>query len=50
MPIEMFEPSSDEFVASCDACLEHDAGDALEDIEARTLVIGEATTFSSPTK
>lgn len=40
MPVEMFEPSSYEFVASCEACLEHDSGNALDGIEARTLVIG----------
>lgn len=40
MPVEMFEPSAEEFVASCEACLGHDAGDDLDDIEARTLVIG----------
>jgi pimeloyl-ACP methyl ester carboxylesterase len=40
MPVEMFEPSVDDFVASCEACLGHDAGDAVSDIESRTLVIG----------
>ena len=40
LPVEMFEPSSEEFVASCEACLEHDAGNVLDDIEERTLVIG----------
>lgn len=40
MPVEMFEPSVDDFVASCEACLGHDAGDAVGDIGTRTLVIG----------
>ena len=40
MPVEIFEPSPEEFVASCEACIEHDAGDVLDEIEARTLVIG----------
>ncbi|MDZ7688117.1 MAG: alpha/beta hydrolase [Halobacteriales archaeon] len=40
LPVELFEPSLDDFVASCDACLEHDAFGVLDDIEARTLVVG----------
>jgi pimeloyl-ACP methyl ester carboxylesterase len=40
LPVSFFEPSSEDFVASCDALLGHDAGDALGGIEARTLVIG----------
>jgi pimeloyl-ACP methyl ester carboxylesterase len=40
LPVGFFEPSRDDFVASCGALLEHDAGDALGGIEARTLVVG----------
>lgn len=40
LPVGLFEPSTEDFVGSCNACLEHDAGDILGDIEVRTLVIG----------
>jgi pimeloyl-ACP methyl ester carboxylesterase len=39
LPVEFFEPSRDDFVASCNAILRHDAGDVLGDIDARTLVV-----------
>ena len=40
LPVGFFEPSAEDFVASCDAFLEHDAVDELDGIDARTLVVG----------
>jgi len=50
MPVEIFEPSLDDFITSCEACLEHDAGDLLGDIDARTLVIGGSDDLLFPDK
>lgn len=40
LPVSFFKPSHDDFVASCDALLKHDAGEVLDEIDARTLVVG----------